>query len=234
MKYKDIKKGEFIDRPNRFVAQVKIENQVHKVHVKNTGRCKELLIPGSEVYLEDFRGRMGTRKLEFSLIGVKKGNLMINMDSQAPNGVVEEGLKSGKIILPGMENLTQIKREKTFGNSRFDFYLEDRSGKKGFMEVKGVTLEESGVAKFPDAPTLRGLKHVEELIIAKDENYMAYVLFVIQMKGVRLFKPNDDTHKDFGDGVRKAQKAGVNILSYDCIVGMDTLEIDSSVAIDLG
>ena len=167
MKYEKIIKGKFKDRPNRFIAMVEVDGEAQKSHVKNTGRCKELLVSDATVYLEDFDGRMGTRKMRYSLIGVEKktkqGIIMINMDSQAPNKVVKEALISGKINLPGMDELVEIKAEYVYGDSRLDFYVKDQSGKEGFIEVKGVTLENNGVASFPDAPTERGIKHLKEL-----------------------------------------------------------------------
>ena len=170
MRYEKIIKAVFIERPNRFIAICRVGNEAIKVHVKNTGRCRELLITGAVVYLEDFEGRMGSRKMRYSLIGVEKvtegGILMINMDSQAPNKAVSEALSDGTIKLPGMEESLSVKAEKTFGHSRFDFYAEDDGGHKAFIEVKGVTLEDSGIASFPDAPTERGVKHVRELIRA--------------------------------------------------------------------
>ena len=169
MKYENICKGNFIARPNRFIAEVLIDEKKERAHVKNTGRCRELLIPGAEVYLEDFDGRMGTRKMRYSLIGVKKGEVLVNMDSQAPNKVCEEALLNGTLQLAGLGKLSLVKREKTFGDSRFDFYVEDEEGRKGWLEVKGVTLEEDGVARFPDAPTERGVKHVYELCKAVKE-----------------------------------------------------------------
>ena len=232
--------GQFISRPNRFIAEVKLNQseEITRVHVKNTGRCRELLQPGSTVYLEDFTCRMGTRKMAYSLIGVEKmlpdgQTLMVNMDSQAPNKVTAEALASGKIILPGMGKLTEIRGEKTYGDSRFDFYVEDEDGRKGFIEVKGVTLEEDGVVRFPDAPTERGVKHLHELMKARSEGYMAYALFIVQMEGMRLFMPNDDTHPAFGDALREASAAGVDVLAYQCHVTEDTLEVTEPVAVQL-
>ena len=240
MKYEKIIKGQFISRPNRFIAEVKLNQseEITRVHVKNTGRCRELLQPGSTVYLEDFTCRMGTRKMAYSLIGVEKmlpdgQTLMVNMDSQAPNKVTAEALASGKIILPGMGKLTEIRGEKTYGDSRFDFYVEDEDGRKGFIEVKGVTLEEDGVVRFPDAPTERGVKHIHELMKARSEGYMAYALFIVQMEGMRLFMPNDDTHPAFGDALREASAAGVDVLAYQCHVTEDTLEVTEPVAVQL-
>lgn len=241
MKYEKIIKGQFISRPNRFIADVKLNHsgEITRAHVKNTGRCRELLLPGATVYLEDFTDRMGTRKMAYSLIGVEKvlpdGQvLMINMDSQAPNKVAAEGLVSGRIILPGMGQLTEIRAEKTYGDSRFDFYVEDIDGRRGFIEVKGVTLEENGLVRFPDAPTERGVKHVNELIRARAEGYMAYVLFIVQMEGMRLFMPNDETHRAFGDALRQAAAAGVEILAYQCHVTEDTLEAAKTLEVRLG
>ena len=233
MKYDNICKGKFIERPNRFIAVVEIDGKTETAHVKNTGRCRELLIPGATVYLEDYEGRMGTRKMRYSLIGVEKGSVLINMDSQAPNKVCEEALLAGHLQLPGMGTLTNVKREKTYGGSRFDFCVEDEDGQIGWLEVKGVTLEEDGVARFPDAPTERGVKHVEELIGAAAEGYQAYVLFVIQMPAVSYFEPNDKTHKAFGDALRKASKSGVQILACTCRVSASGLELAETVTVKL-
>ncbi|MGF6375145.1 sugar fermentation stimulation protein A [Clostridiales Family XIII bacterium PM5-7] len=233
MKYENIIKGKFIARPNRFIAQVDIDGKREQAHVKNTGRCKELLTDGAELYLEDFDGRMGNRKLRYSLINVRKGELLINMDAQAPNKVCEEALLSGELTLPGMGKLVLVKREKTYGKSRFDFYVEDENGQKGWLEVKGVTLEDSGVARFPDAPTERGIKHIEELIKAVEEGYKGYLLFVIQMKGVNVFEPNMSTHQAFGEALQRAEKQGVTILAYDCKVTMNTLELDQEIPVNL-
>lgn len=233
MKYTKIIEGIFADRPNRFVAQVLIEGKEEKVHVKNTGRCKELLVPGARVYLEDFSERMGSRKMRYSLIGVNKNGIMVNMDSQAPNQVVKEALLSGRLLLPGMEKLTLVKGEKTYGNSRLDFYVEDTKGNAGFLEVKGVTLEKNGIARFPDAPTERGIKHIGELVQAGREGYKAYILFLIQMKGIRYFEPNDKTHPAFGESLRKAEGEGVSLLAYDCKVTKDSLVLDREVDIKL-
>ena len=226
-------KGKFIARPNRFIAEVEIDNKIEKAHVKNTGRCKELLLPGTIVYLEDHIDKMGTRKMRYSLIGVEKGDVLINMDSQAPNKVCEESLLSGRLKLPEMEDLALVRREKTFGESRFDFYVEDVTGQCGWLEVKGVTLEEEGIARFPDAPTERGVKHIEELIRAVKEGYQGYVLFVIQMPQISHFEPNDLTHKAFGDALRKAKKEGVHVLAATCSVTMNTLDLKDMTFVKL-
>lgn len=233
MEYLKICKGNFISRPNRFIAGVTIEGREEKAHVKNTGRLKELLVPGAAVYLEDFQGRMGARKMRYSLIGVEKNGVPVNIDSQAPNQVVKEALTGGNLQLPEMGKIVTVKGERVYGDSRLDFYVEDESGKRGFIEVKGVTLEESGIARFPDAPTVRGVKHVEELIRAKREGYTACVLFVIQMKGISCFMPNDRTHPAFGDALRKADKEGVKLMAYDCQVSPGSLWLSSPIPVKL-
>ena len=230
MKYITIVKAKFIERPNRFIAIVELDGRKETVHVKNTGRCKELLPAGATVYLS--KSDNPSRKTVFDLVAVEKetdqGALLINMDSQIPNDVAEEWLKKGKLFT----KKAIIKREVKCGNSRFDFYIED-GDRKAFLEVKGCTLEDHGHAKFPDAPTERGVKHIEELIGCVKDGYEAYILFVIQMKGVKDFGPNDDTHKAFGDTLRKAAAAGVRILAYDCIVSPDSLDIDKKVKVKL-
>lgn len=254
MKYEKIVEAKFIERENRFVARVGIgegdDAETVKVHVKNTGRCRELLVPGSTVYLEDFEGRMGSRRMRHSLVAVEKkvdapgGKLLINMDSQAPNKVVQEALADGRIRLPGLSNLTLIKPEVKYGDSRFDFYVEADGAdeqftnktvepKRAFIEVKGVTLEEDGHARFPDAPTERGIKHINELIRARREGYLVYIIFVVQMKGMKDVSPNYDTHPEFGDALAKAAEAGVSILAYDCKVTPDSLAIDRQIEFKL-
>lgn len=214
MKYNNIVKAKFIERPNRFIAYCLLGDEVVKCHVKNTGRCKELLIPNvSEVFLED-HGDNTSRKTRYSLVKVIKNGRMINMDSQAPNQIANEWLLTGKLF----DDITFIKREQKYGNSRFDIYYERQGGIKGFMEVKGVTLEEDNVAKFPDAPTERGVKHIYELIEAKSAGYEANILFVIQMKNIEHFEPNYKTHPEFGHALKEAKEAGVNIWAIDCFV----------------
>lgn len=233
MMYKNIVPAKFLSRPNRFVANVKIKGIETAVHVKNTGRCRELLLPDSNVYLEDFSENPRNRKLMYDLIAVEKGDLLINMDSQAPNKVVREALENGVIQLPEMDRLTLIRPETVFGDSRFDFYIEDENGKKGFIEVKGVTLENEGIAAFPDAPTERGIKHINELIAAKNSGYSAYILFVVQMSGMKYLIPNDDTHKAFGDALRLAHSCGVNVLAYECEVEPNRLEVTGEISVKL-
>lgn len=226
MNYENIVEGIFLSRPNRFIAHVNINGKEEICHVKNTGRCKELLQPGVTVYLEGNNNPL--RKTKYSLIGVKKGDVLINMDSQAPNKVVHEWLQKGNLF----PKATLIKPETRYGNSRFDFYIEE-DDRRIFMEVKGVTLEEDGVVRFPDAPTERGVKHVEELCRAVEEGYEAYVFFVIQMNNVKYFTPNIDTHKAFGDALKIANTCGVHILAYDCIVSEDSLVISNPVEVRL-
>lgn len=237
MKYQHIVHGTFIERPNRFVAHVEIAGRVEKVHVKNTGRCRELLVSGADVYLEDFSERMGSRKLRYSLISVGKPTakelLMVNMDSQAPNKVVREALENGTLLPGGLHHVKYIKSEYRYGKSRLDFYAEDSGGHQWLAEVKGVTLEENGVARFPDAPTERGIRHIEELITAVGEGYYACIIFVIQMKGVASFEPNYLTHREFGEALERAKKAGVEVLAYDCQVTADTLTLDKPVPVNL-
>ena len=231
MKYNNIVEAKFLERPNRFISYCKIDNNIEKVHVKNTGKCKELLIPNCTVFLEESDNP--NRKTKYSLIAVQKGDRLINMDSQVPNKVVYEALLNDKIILPGLdEKITKIKPETTYENSRFDIYLETEN-KKAFIEVKGVTLEENNIVMFPDAKTERGVKHINELVKASKEGYLSYVVFVIQMSDVKYFTPNDKMHKELGDALRFAKDNGVNILAYDCFVSNDNIEIKDEVKVIL-
>ena len=225
MRYQRVIPGKFLSRPNRFIALVEVGGETVVAHVKNTGRCKELLVPGVTVYLQ--RADAPARKTLYDLIAVEKGSLLINMDAQAPNKVFAEWARSG--VLSG---LTLLRPETTWGSSRFDFYWES-AAEKGFVEVKGVTLERDGGAYFPDAPTERGVKHLKELAAARQQGYQAAVCFVIQMKGVDFFSPNDETHPEFGDTLRLAARAGVDIWAYDCLVTPDTLSIDAGVPVRL-
>ena len=226
MEYQHIKQGYFLTRPNRFIAHVELDGEEVVCHVKNTGRCRELLTPRAVVYLEE--GDNSNRKTRYDLIGVEKGERKINMDSQAPNQVFGEWARGGGF----RSDLRKLQSETTYGNSRFDFYWES-SEKRGFVEVKGVTLEEDGVVLFPDAPTQRGIKHLEELVAAKVAGYDAAVCFVIQMEGVKCFRPNDRTHPEFGAALRKAAQAGVEILAVDCTVERDSLQIRGRVPVEL-
>ena len=218
--------GTFLERPNRFIAYVEIEGRKETVHVKNTVRCAELLQTGVRVYLQESENP--GRKTKWDLIAVEKGSRMVNMDSQIPNKVVKEWLEAGHLF----ENITRIQPEFTYGNSRFDLYVE-ADGKRIFIEVKGVTLEQDGVVRFPDAPSDRAVKHVEELKAAVKEGYEAYVFFVIQMKDVRYFTPNMDTHPAFGEALRDAARAGVHVLAYDCEVSSDRIAIADKVPVVL-
>lgn len=226
MKYENTKRAVFLDRPNRFIAHVDLNGQTETVHVKNTGRCKELLIPGTEVILEESVNP--ARKTKYDLICVNKSGRWINMDSQVPNKAAAEWIRAGRLF---SEEVT-LKTEKVYGNSRFDIYVESPC-RKAFIEVKGVTLEENDIARFPDAPTQRGVKHVEELIRCQEDGYEAYLLFVIQMKGIREFEPNWSTHPQFGEVLQKAQNAGVHLLAYDCLIREDYIEIQDPVPIRL-
>lgn len=227
MNYGTVVPGRFLARPNRFIAHVELDGQTQICHVKNTGRCRELLVPGARVYLEDF-GPDTKRKTRYDLIAVEKGSLLINMDSQAPNKAVEEFLRAGGL----WESPTLVRPETKWGNSRFDFYLE-QGERKAFLEVKGVTLEQEGLALFPDAPTQRGVKHLEELTAAAAAGFEAYVLFLIQMKGVHTFRPNWDLHPQFGQALVQAAQAGVHVLAYDCRVTPSTMVLDAPVPVNL-
>lgn len=226
MNYEKVVAGKFISRPNRFIAQVEIAGEEHTVHVKNTGRCRELLTPGARVYLEDCDSPK--RKTRYDLIGVEKGSLLVNMDSQAPNKVFREYGETGAF----RSGLRLLKGEQKYGDSRFDFYWESETS-KGFVEVKGVTLETDGIACFPDAPTLRGVKHIEHLILAKAEGYEASIVFIVQMEGMRYLCPNDVTHPGFGEALRKANKAGVEIFALACQVGVDSLVVGEKIPVHL-
>ena len=227
MQYANVKRGRFLARPNRFIAHVELGGRTEVCHVKNTGRCKELLTPGATVYLEESGNP--ARKTRYDVIGVEKGNLLVNMDSQAPNRVFGEWAEAGHFV----EGLTLLRPETTWGQSRFDFYWE-AGDRRGFVEVKGVTLEEEGTARFPDAPTQRGIKHLNELARAAGEGYEAAVCFVIQMKGIHRFEPNWRTHREFGQVLQAAARAGVEVLAYDCLVTPDTLAMDAPVPVELG
>lgn len=226
MKYLNIERAIFKERPNRFIAYVETEKGREICHVKNTGRCRELLTPDAVVYVQ--RNENPARKTKLDLITVEKNEYLVNMDSQAPNAAVKEWLQAGNLF---SEN-AKIYAEKTYGESRFDFYIEDGE-RKAFMEVKGVTLEEEGVCRFPDAPTERGVKHIRELIKCREEGYEAYILFVIQMSPVKYLEPNDKTHQAFGDALREAAKAGVQVLARDCKISIDTMELMDEVEVRL-
>jgi len=275
MTYRDIRPGRFLARPNRFIAQVEVDGGEETVHVKNTGRCKELLVPGCTVYLEG--SASPKRRTKYDLVAVEKARpgkppLLINMDSQAPNKVFYEWMAAGLGEELGLPKPALLRPETTWGNSRFDFYWEypgtelmgpprepsaagragrggakerdeecpaGRSGsertllRRGFVEVKGCTLEEDGLALFPDAPTQRGVKHLRELMACREAGYEAAVCVVIQMEGMTAFSPNDRTHPGFGAALREAARAGVRVLALECAVAPDSLTIARPVPVRL-
>lgn len=232
MKYKNIVKGIFKSRPNRFIAHVEVDGIEETVHVKNTGRCRELLRENVTVYLE--KSSNPNRKTAYDLVAVEKvregkENLLVNMDSQIPNAVAFEWLKGEN---PLFSENAKVKREVTFGDSRFDLYVEDKD-RKAFVEVKGVTLEHNGYALFPDAPTERGVKHINELVKAKEAGYEAYILFVIQMKEIHSFSPHREMHPDFAEALKNAYNKGVKVIAMDCVVTPDEMIIDKEVRVSL-
>jgi len=226
MIYNDIRKGVFVRRPNRFIAEVETDGKVEVCHVKNTGRCRELLIPGATVYVNHVDNPK--RSTAYDMVAVYKNDMLVNIDSYAPNLAFGEYLRQGKFL----DNITLVKSETKYGGSRFDFYAET-AAKKIFIEVKGVTLEENGVAMFPDAPTERGIKHLNELAACIADGNDAYAVFVIQMKGISHFTPNYKTHQAFGDTLAKVANAGVNVLAFDCVVKPNEMVIGSPIPITL-
>lgn len=228
MEYGKMTEARFLRRVNRFTAFVELNGQEEMVHVKNTGRCRELLLEGARVFLEE-ADKEG-RKTKYSLIAVYKGDVLVNMDSQAPNQMAAEALAEEKIAEIGEVDF--LKREVKYETSRFDIFYQ-KGNKKGFIEVKGVTLEENGIAKFPDAPTERGAKHLRELIKAKEEGYEAAVLFVIQMQGVKAFQPNEERDRNFTESLREAAAAGVQVLAYDCRVEVGSVIIENKISVKL-
>lgn len=226
MKYEHIHEGTFLERPNRFIAYAMLDGHRERVHVKNTGRCRELLTEGATVYLN--RSDKPERSTAYDLVAVQKGEKLINMDSQAPNKAVEEWLRSGGLF----RDTVLVKPETVYDNSRFDFYVETGS-KKVFIEVKGVTLEQDGAVRFPDAPSERALKHVQELIKARREGYRAILLFVVQMEGVCYFEPNHEMQPEFGKALIAARREGVEVLAYDCIVTPQQMRVNRPVKVRL-
>lgn len=224
MKYANIKEVIFIERVNRFIAHIDIDGKIEVCHVKNTGRCKEILVKGCRVFVQEFDSKI--RKTKFDLISVYKGNRLINIDSQVPNKMFSEWVKLGNLF----KDIKVFKSEVFYKNSRFDFYVEYED-KKAFIEIKGVTLENEGVVLFPDAPTSRGVKHLKELVSAREEGYEAYVIFIVQMEGVKYFIPNYETHKEFGDILSFCKNNGVNILAFDSVVLKDEIYIKDSVKV---
>jgi len=225
MHYKNMAEGSFLARPNRFIAHVRIGGETQICHVKNTGRCRELLTQEAKVWCQESRNP--NRKTKFDLITVQKGDRIINMDSQAPNIAAGEWLRKG-----GLGEIANLQSEFTHGDSRFDFTFE-KDGRQCFLEVKGVTLENDGVCAFPDAPTERGTKHIRGLIHAAQEGYGAYILFVIQMADVKYIHPNDKTDPAFGAALREAAENGVQVLAMDCAVTPDTMELRLPVLVKL-
>lgn len=225
MHYSNMVCGKFVDRPNRFIAHVEIDGSLETVHVKNTGRCRELLPRGAKVWCQ--RASNPARKTKFDLISVEKGSYLINMDSQAPNAAAGEWLASG-----GLGPIADLRPETIHGDSRFDFSFT-RNGIPCFLEVKGVTLETDGICAFPDAPTERGAKHLRGLARAAQEGFGAYVLFVIQMSPVNYLHPNDETDPEFGRALREAAANGVQVLAVDCKITPDSMEIGSPVQVRL-
>ena len=243
MHYQNVRAAKFIDRPNRFIAHVELDGSVETVHVKNTGRCRELLVPGCTVYLE--KGTNPNRKTAYDLIAVEKGSSLINMDAQAPNKVFAEWAAAGGFL----SNVTAIRPEYTYGGSRLDFCIETKERlhlhqmkpllcietkeRLHLVEVKGVTLEENGNALFPDAPTERGVKHIRELQRAAETGLDAVLFFVVQIRDIHSVAPNDATHPAFGEALREAAAHGVRVLAYDCDVTPDSLKIRREVPVIL-
>ncbi len=226
MQYDNLVPAVFHGRPNRFIANIEIDGLLQIAHVKNTGRCREILTPGARIWVRE--NSDPHRKTRYDVIAAQKGGRIINIDASAPNAAVKEWLPESGLF----RQISLIRPETTFGNSRFDFYIEG-DGRKMFMEVKGATLEERGVVRFPDAPTERGLKHIKELETSLASGFEACVLFVIQMKGVEYFEPNRATHEAFADALYQAHRAGVRVLARDCRITPDSLEIADPVPVRL-
>ena len=224
--YQRVEEGTFLSRPNRFIAMVDINGSTVRCHVKNTGRCRELLVPGARVFLSasDSPGRSTSH----DLVAVMKGNLLVNMDSQAPNPVAAEGLR----LIPGFEDVTEVRREFPYGDSRIDI-MAIAPGRRILVEVKGVTLEEDRVCMFPDAPTERGRKHIGELMHAVSEGWDACILFVVQMEGMKRFEPNRATDPAFADALSEAAAAGVRIIAYGCDVAPDSMTLSYGIPVSL-
>lgn len=224
MQYQEVRRGIFQKRPNRFIAEVELDGRREICHVKNTGRCRELLVPGAVVYLE--KSQNPARKTGYSLIAVEKGDLLINMDSQAPNRAAGEWLAQGGMgFMP-----KELRPEYTWGNSRFDFYCDDGENRH-LIEVKGVTLEEQGVVRFPDAPTVRGARHVRELCQSVQQGYRAHLLFVVQMERASVFLPNRATDPDFAKALEEAEQCGVDIRVVCCRVTPDSMKMDREIPV---
>lgn len=230
MNYSSVHSCVFLRRPNRFIAHCLLEGREIICHVKNTGRCKELLVPGCTVYVQ--HQPSPTRKTQYDLIAVEKGDLLINMDSSAPNKLFLEALRQNQVPLEPLRNLTHIQAEKTYHTSRFDFYVE-KGDVHSYGELKGVTLEQDGLVLFPDAPTERGVRHIHSLIEAKKEGYDAYLIFIVQMSQARLMRPNMETHPAFGQAMALARDAGVSIHAFTCQVTPDSLSLSHEIPVEL-
>lgn len=226
MKYKSIRKAVFLERINRFVAMIEIDGKTEKCHVKNTGRCKELLLPNIPIYVQE--SNKPGRKTGYDLISVQQTERIVNIDSQIPNALVKEFLEKTAYF----SEAQSIKMEKKFGSSRFDLYVE-AGQRKIFIEVKGVTLDVGGTARFPDAPTERGVRHLNELMKCIQEGYEAYLFFVIQMKGPKVLEPNWQTHPQFAQTLLKARESGVRIIAYDCTVAESSIEISEPIPVKI-
>jgi len=225
--YENMTPGIFLRRPNRFIAHVEIGGREEICHVKNTGRCRELLVPGATVWCQ--RHDDPARKTKFSLIAVQKGARCINMDSQVPNRVAAEWIRAGGLgFVPAL-----LQPEKTWGESRFDFYLETADGQKGYAEVKGVTLERDDRARFPDAPTQRGARHLRELTEAKKQGLLAFVVFVVQMENICSLSPNDEQDPAFGAALRQAAESGVAVYAIGCRVTPESIEAAENIRVEL-
>lgn len=228
MRYGNVREGVFVRRLNRFVAEVGIGGRTEKVHVKNTGRLADWLVPGNTVALEDAGPDREGRKTRYSLIAARRRDGWVNIDSQAPNEVVREALMAGRIA--GLPAVRSLRGEAAYGGSRFDFHFDD-GVREGFIEVKGVTLERDGTALFPDAPTARGARHLEELAKAAENGYAAFVLFLVQMEGCRRFMPHAELDPRFAAALRRAARAGVGVLAFDSVVSADEIKIGGPIPV---
>lgn len=224
--YNNVRQAKFLNRPNRFIANIELDGKQEACHVKNTCRCKELLVPNATVYVQELES--SKRKTKDHLISVYKGRRLINIDSQAPNKVFHNWVLETNFF----KDVTLIKAEVKYKNSRFDYYIETLNSKI-FVEVKGVTLEENSVALFPDAPTERGVRHIYELISSLEEGFEAWIVFIIQMEGIRYFTPNVKTHKEFGVALEEARRRGVNIIALDSIVTKESIKAGDFVKVKL-
>ncbi len=231
MNYQKIYLGTFLNRPNRFIAHCLLDGKIVVVHVKNTGRGAEVFLKGAEVALS--YSDNPKRKTKYDLVAIKKSGAWFNIDSQVTNALVEESLKNQEIILPILSHLTLIRREVFFGDSKFDFYLEDNLGQKAFLEVKSMTLENEGIGAFPDAPTLRGLKHVNELQAVKDAGYLGYIVFIAQSELMKKATIHQSMQPELALAIKKAQEKGIEVLSYNCLIKPDRIQIKEEIPFSL-